>query len=104
MTSVTEITEISERTTAKDRSVIAARKRRCSRRLTEVPHAVFLIYASPGIGGEATRQPLYFAAAGERKEIWRVPGAEHAGGLEAQPAEYERRVVEFFGGALLGRR
>ena len=28
----------------------------------------------------------------------------HTGGLEAQPAEYERRVVEFFDAALLGSR
>jgi hypothetical protein len=68
------------------------------------PRAVFLIYAVPGIGGEDYRQPLYYAAAGAPKEIWRVPGSGHTGGLEAQPAEYERRVVEFFDGALLGRR
>lgn len=68
------------------------------------PRSVFLIYAVPGIGGEDYRQPLYYAAAGAPKEIWRVPGSGHTGGLEAQPAEYERRVVEFFDGALLGRR
>jgi fermentation-respiration switch protein FrsA (DUF1100 family) len=68
------------------------------------PRSVFLIYAVPGVGGEDYRQPLYYAAAGAPKEIWRVPGAEHTGGLEAQPAKYERRVVAFFDGALLGRR
>jgi hypothetical protein len=47
------------------------------------------------------QQPLYYAAAGGPKEIWRVPGSEHTGGLEAQPAEYERRVVDFFDRALL---
>jgi hypothetical protein len=26
----------------------------------------------------------------------KVPGAEHTGGIEAQPAAYERRVVGFF--------
>jgi hypothetical protein len=66
------------------------------------PRSVFLIYAVPGIGGEDYRQPLYHAAAGQPKQIWRVPGAEHTGGLEAQPAEYERRVVAFFDEALLG--
>jgi hypothetical protein len=65
------------------------------------PRPVFLIYAVPGQGGEASRQPKYFAAAGEPKVLWRVPGADHTGGLEAQPAEYERRVVGFFDRALL---
>jgi hypothetical protein len=66
------------------------------------PRSVFLIYAVPGIGGEDYRQPLYYAAAGEPKSIWRVPGAKHTGGIEAQPAEYERRVTAFFDDALLG--
>jgi uncharacterized protein len=66
------------------------------------PRPVFLIYAVPGIGEEDTRQPQFFAAAGAPKEIWRVPGSDHTGGIEAQPAEYERRVVAFLDGALLG--
>jgi fermentation-respiration switch protein FrsA (DUF1100 family) len=66
------------------------------------PRSVFLIYAVPGIGGEDYRQPLYYAAAGEPRSIWRVPGAKHTGGIEAQPAEYERRVTAFFDDALLG--
>jgi pimeloyl-ACP methyl ester carboxylesterase len=65
------------------------------------PRPVFLIYADPGQGGESVRQPKYYALAGQPKEIWKVPGAEHTGGLEAQPTEYERRVIEFFDGALL---
>lgn len=60
------------------------------------PRPVFLIYADPGMGGEATRQPRYFAAAGRPKEMWEVPGAGHTGGFEAQPVEYERRVTQFF--------
>lgn len=68
------------------------------------PRSVFLIYTEPGMGGEHIRQPKYFAAAGEPKRIWKVPGAEHTGGIEARPAEYERRVVAFFDRALLGRR
>ena len=64
------------------------------------PHPVLLIYADPGIGGESTRQPKYFAAAGEPKSIWKVPGSEHTGGFSAEPLEYERRVVAFFDDAL----
>jgi hypothetical protein len=66
------------------------------------PRPVLLIYADPGLGSEQTRQPLYYAVAGEPKAIWRVPGASHTGGIEAQPLEYERRVIAFLDGALLG--
>jgi fermentation-respiration switch protein FrsA (DUF1100 family) len=68
------------------------------------PRSVFLIYAEPGMGGEHIRQPKYFAAAREPKSIWKVPGAEHTGGIDARPAEYERRVVGFYDRALLERR
>jgi len=65
------------------------------------PRSVLLIYADPGMGGEAARQPKYYAAAGEPKELWNVRGSAHAGGLDAQPVEYERRVVGFFDRSLL---
>jgi hypothetical protein len=64
------------------------------------PRSVFLIYAEHGQGGEDTRQPRYFAAAGEPKAIWRVPGSQHTEGISARPLEYERRVISFFDGAL----
>ena len=67
------------------------------------PRPVFLIYAVPGIGEEDIRQPQFYAAAGEPKATWRVPGSGHTGGLEAQPARYERRVIEFLDRALLGK-
>ena len=60
------------------------------------PRSVLLIHADPGMGGEKSRQPKYYAAAREPKAIWRVDGAEHTGGLDARPVEYERRVVGFF--------
>jgi hypothetical protein len=66
------------------------------------PRPVLLVYADPGIGGESTSQPEYFAAAGEPKEIWKVPGSSHTGGIDAQPVEYERRIIGFFDAALLG--
>lgn len=66
------------------------------------PTPVFLIHAPIGIGGESTRQPKYYAAAGNPKAIWEVPGSKHTGGFEAQPKEYERRVIAFFDAALRG--
>ena len=76
---------------------------RIADRIGEIaPRPVFLVYAKPGMGGEVERQPKYYAAAGSPKEMWLVPGAGHTGGIKAQPAEYERRVVDFFDRALLG--
>ena len=37
-----------------------------------------------------------FASAGEPKELWIVPGADHGGTLAAAGSEYEMRVGEFF--------
>jgi uncharacterized protein len=68
------------------------------------PRSVFFVYAVPGIGEEDVRQPQFYAAAGEPKAIWHVPGSDHTGGLEAQPAEYERRVITFLDEALLRQR
>jgi dienelactone hydrolase len=65
------------------------------------PTPVFFIYAVPGQGGEAELTETFYEAAQEPKEIWLVPGATHTGGIEAQPEEYERRVVGFFDDALL---
>jgi uncharacterized protein len=61
------------------------------------PRPVFLIHAK----GE-TLNGVYYRSAGEPDnwEIWEVPGAKHVGGLDAQPAEYERRVAAFFDRAL----
>ena len=61
---------------------------------------VFLIYASNGHGGEMLSEQ-YYDLAHEPKELWEIDGA-HMGGFDAEPAEYERRVVGFFDEALLG--
>ena len=64
------------------------------------PSAAFFVYGEEGQAVEETVNVPYFEAAGEPKELWEVPGAGHTGGLDAQPAEYERRVVGFFEDAL----
>ena len=65
------------------------------------PRPVLLVYAAHGQGGE-NLNPDYFAAAGEPKELWRIPDGGHIGGIDARSGEYERRVVGFFDRALLG--
>jgi uncharacterized protein len=67
------------------------------------PRAAFFIYGERGQGGsEKKPNEGFYAAAGEPKEIWEVPGAQHVGGITTQPEEYERRVVGFFDRELLG--
>ena len=68
------------------------------------PRAAFFIYGENGQAIEPALNPVYYAAAGEPKEIWQVPGAGHTGGIRAQPEEYERRVVAFFEEQLLESR
>jgi hypothetical protein len=64
------------------------------------PRPILLVEAGRPQGGE-TLNPLYLERAGEPKEHWLIPEASHTGGLEARPAEYERRVVGFFDRYLL---
>ncbi|HET7855688.1 MAG TPA: alpha/beta fold hydrolase [Gaiellaceae bacterium] len=64
------------------------------------PRSVFFVYGEEGQPQEIDLNPVYYAAARRPKAIWEVPGAGHTGGIDAQPDEYERRVVAFFDGAL----
>ena len=65
------------------------------------PAPVFFIYGEQGQDGERDLNPTYYARARHPKRIWEVPGSGHVGGIDAQPQEYERRVVGFFDAALL---
>jgi fermentation-respiration switch protein FrsA (DUF1100 family) len=55
----------------------------------------------PIIGPDAGQR--FHAAAGEPKELWFEPDLGHTSFLSARPAEYERRVVDFFDAALLDK-
>ncbi|MCG3212197.1 MAG: hypothetical protein FOGNACKC_05845 [Anaerolineae bacterium] len=63
------------------------------------PRPVLLIYGSrePSLAGG--RQQV--AAAGPSAQLWVVEGASHGDYMQVAPAEYERRLVEFFDAALL---
>jgi fermentation-respiration switch protein FrsA (DUF1100 family) len=65
------------------------------------PTPVFFIYGEHGQDGERNLNPTYYREAGRPKTIWDVPGSGHVGGIDAQPKEYERRVVGFFDRTLL---
>jgi uncharacterized protein len=66
---------------------------------SEIHVPVFFIYASSGQGGE-NLNPIYYDAANQPKEIWSVDSG-HTGAIDAEPQEYERRVVAFLDSALL---
>ncbi len=63
------------------------------------PRPVLLIYGSrePSLAGG--RQQA--AAAGPSAQLWVVEGASHGNYMQVAPAEYERRLAEFFDAALL---
>jgi fermentation-respiration switch protein FrsA (DUF1100 family) len=64
------------------------------------PRHVFFIYAGRGAGGEEYNRD-YYRAAHAPKALWEIPEAHHVGGFEAQPHQYEQRVIGFFDNALL---
>jgi dienelactone hydrolase len=66
------------------------------------PGSVFFVYGERGQPAERPANRAFYAAAHEPKAIWEVPGSSHIGGTEAQPEEYERRIVAFFDQSLLG--
>jgi dienelactone hydrolase len=53
--------------------------------------------------GAGERSPTYYEAAGQPKSIWQVPGSGHVAGIDAQPQQYEERVIGFFDRTLLDR-
>ena len=65
---------------------------------------MFFIYGENGQPGEIDLNPIFYEAAKDPKSIWEVPNAGHTGGLEAQPEEYERRIVGFFDRTIAGDR
>jgi dienelactone hydrolase len=62
------------------------------------PRPIFLIHGGADDAGH--RNPDYYRAAKQPKQIWEAKGG-HTDGIDEQPREYERRVVAFFDDALL---
>ncbi|MFA9272162.1 MAG: alpha/beta hydrolase, partial [Baekduiaceae bacterium] len=59
------------------------------------PRAVLLIRAKDGNADEELNT-VYLERAGEPKALWTLPTGGHTGGLDEDPAAYERRVIGFF--------
>ncbi len=66
----------------------------------EVEQPMLLLYGEHGQAIERELTPRYAAAAGPSTRLWEVPGSGHMGGLDAQPEQYEDRVVAFLDEAL----
>jgi uncharacterized protein len=67
------------------------------------PRPLLFIWAPDGGNATEVLTPEYHRVAGSNASLWGIPDAKHIKGIEAQPREYERRVVGFFDDALLGR-
>ena len=63
--------------------------------------ATFFVYGENGQPEEQPANEGFYEQARGHTEIWEVPGSGHVKGIEAQPREYERRVIGFFDRALL---
>jgi pimeloyl-ACP methyl ester carboxylesterase len=70
----------------------------------KITGAAFFVYGERGQPMEKPANDAFYAAARGEKEIWEVPGSGHMGGIEAQPLEYERRIVDFFDRTLLDEK
>ncbi len=60
------------------------------------PTPLFIIHGSDDQGIPATDAVAIHAAAGEPKQLWIVPGAEHGAALAVAGEEYKQRVLAFF--------
>jgi len=64
------------------------------------PRPIFIIHGLADTAVPPANSARNFAAAGEPKQVWYVPGAWHNGSREVAGPEYEQRVIAFFRQAL----
>jgi uncharacterized protein len=64
-----------------------------------VDEPLLLIAAPNSQHGEELNRG-YARAAGTNATLWEIPEAGHVGGIDARPAEYERRMIGFFDASL----
>jgi fermentation-respiration switch protein FrsA (DUF1100 family) len=64
------------------------------------PRPILIIHGLDDTAVPPDNSERNYAAAGDPKEIWWVPGAEHVRAIEVAPDEYKQRVTQFFVDAL----
>ena len=69
----------------------------------QISGAVFFVYGERGQPAESPPTGRSTPPRAGRRRSGRCPESGHIGGVEAQPLEYERRVVGFFDGRSLDR-
>jgi fermentation-respiration switch protein FrsA (DUF1100 family) len=60
------------------------------------PRPIFIIHGLDDPAVPPSHSERMYAAAGQPKQVWFVPGAKHNGSRQVAGAEYEQRVVAFF--------
>lgn len=60
------------------------------------PRPILFIHGEADLAIPAEGAKALFAAAAEPKQLWLVPGAQHADAFYRQPQVYTQRVLEFF--------
>jgi dipeptidyl aminopeptidase/acylaminoacyl peptidase len=66
------------------------------------PRPLLLIQGDRDARAPVSEGRILLSAAGEPKELWTVPGADHGEAHSKDPATYERKVLEFFNKASKG--
>jgi uncharacterized protein len=59
------------------------------------PGTRFLLITAGNVDDESRAAAYIQAGASERVAVWKVEGADHTGGYDKQPDDWEQRVVEF---------
>jgi len=65
------------------------------------PRPLLLIAAGTDTAKEIKLNRIYYAAAGEPKQLWELPDSTHIRGLFSHSKEYQNKVLTFFDQALL---
>jgi dienelactone hydrolase len=63
--------------------------------VAQSPGTRFLLITAGTVEDEAHAAAYIQAGAGERVTVWNVDGADHTGGYDTQPDDWQQRVVEF---------
>ncbi len=68
--------------------------------VAQSPGASFLLITAGNVDDEGHAASYIRAAASDRVTVWNLDGADHTGGHDTQPDDWEQRVVEFLDGNL----